>query len=293
LNGTAKEATERLHVRSEGAGSPEVVLVHGFGASSFFWRRWIPRLRESHRVHCVELLGAGASAAPSGADYSPGAQAHRLASVLSTLGVSRPVLVGHSLGGGIAVLAALLLRDEASPIELGGLVLVSAAVYPQPLPRYLTLARVPGLGLLFLAAPPPRTLLRRGLREIVRRTECIDAEMVEGYRSPYLDRARRSAILRTALQLEVREAEAFVHRLPELDLPALVIWGDSDPIVPLDLGARLAGDLPHAELVTLPEVGHLPPEEEPEGSLAPVLDFLRRVQSGEASSARCRASGSS
>lgn len=261
-----------------GSGDPPVVLVHGFGASNHFWRHWIPRLAERHAVHAVELMGFGSAAAPPGGDYSPRAQAGHLAELLRRLPGGPPVLVGHSLGASVVVLAALRLADEGGAVPLAGLVLISAAAFNQRLPRFLGLARKRGIGEFFLVAPPPRWALRAGIRTIVARKEMVTGEQVEGYRTPLLRRDRRRAILRAARQIPPEEAEELAKRYPELDLPALVLWGEEDPVIPPASAARLEKLLPRSRRVMLPGVGHLPPEEDPRASLEVVMGFLGSLE---------------
>jgi pimeloyl-ACP methyl ester carboxylesterase len=263
-----------LHVERMGSGDPPVVLVHGFGASNHFWRHWIPGLAERHAVHAVELMGFGSAATPPGGDYSPRAQAGHLAELLRRLPGGPPVLVGHSLGGSIVLLAALRLADEGGAVPLSGLVLISAAAFSQRLPRFLGLARRRGLGELFLVAAPPGWALRAGIRTIVARKEMVTGELVEGYRTPLLRRDRRRAILRAARQIVPEEAAELVERYPELDLPTLVLWGEEDPVIPPASASRLEQLLPRARRVMLSGVGHLPPEEDPRASLHAVLEFL-------------------
>lgn len=263
-----------LRVERSGAGDPPVVLVHGFGASNHFWRHWVSGLAEGHSVHAVELMGFGSAAAPPGGDYSPRAQAGHLAELLRRLPGGPPVLVGHSLGGAIVLLTALRLLDEGGVVPVGGLVLISAAVFRQRLPRFLGLARKRGLGELFLVAPPPRWALRAGIRTIVARKETVTPEQVEGYRAPLLPRDRRRAILRAARQITPDEAEELEKRYPELEVPALILWGEEDPVVAPGFAARLEELLPQGRRVMLPGLGHLPPEEDPAASLEPVLRFL-------------------
>jgi pimeloyl-ACP methyl ester carboxylesterase len=251
-----------------------VVLVHGFGASNHSWRHWIPALSRRHAVHAVELMGFGAAAAPRGGDYSPQAQAGHLVELLRRLPGPPPVLVGHSLGGCIILLASLRLADEGGAVPLAGLVVMSGPVFPQKLPPFLALARTPGIGELLLAAPPPRWALRAGIRGIVKRKDTVTWEQVDGYRAPLLQRARRRAILRAARQIRPAEANEIATRYHEITLPTLVLWGAADPVVPPAFAPRLEAAMPRARRVMLPGVGHLPAEEAPEASLNAVLGFL-------------------
>jgi pimeloyl-ACP methyl ester carboxylesterase len=243
----------------------------------------VPELERAHRVHNVDLMGAGAAAAPPRGDYSPEAHAARVAGLLNELSVEGPpVLVGHSLGGGIAVLAALSRVRVAGTGALAGLVLVSGAVYAQRFPRYMSLARIRGLGELFLLTTPPWTAMRWGIRTIVHDAASVDREMVDLHRAQFRSVRRRWAAVRGARQIEPSRAGTIVDGLHELDLPTLLVWGEEDRVVPLESARRLAADLPQATLVTLPGVGHLPPEEAPRESLASVTAFLRALPRGPA-----------
>lgn len=189
-----------------------------------------------------------------------------------------PVLIGHSLGAGVVLLAVMSLGLLGPRVPPAGLVIVSGAVYPQPFPRYMALARLRGLGELFLLAPPPRTAMRIGLRGIVFDPSCVDEAMVDSHRAPFLSVRKRWAALRGARQIDPEKAAAIVDGLHAIDVPTLLLWGEDDPVIPLAFARRLAADLPWATLVTLPGVGHLPPEEAPEESLQAVLRFLAQLE---------------
>lgn len=279
----SSSALSPLHVDSTGSGEPEVILVHGFGAYGHFWRKWVPMLTEQHRTHSVDLMGFGRAATPSGGDYSPDAQAHHLAQFMRRVLVRTelpPVLIGHSLGAGIALLASLVLKDQKLEVPLSGLVLISGAVYAQRLPRYISLVRNPFAGGVFLLAAPPRSLLRKGIRSLVSDPDVVDDELVNGYRDPLGSFRRRRAVLRAARQLDPARAGTLESRLREVSIPTLVIWGEEDPVIPVEHGHRLVRDLPRARLHTLPGVGHLPPEEAPLRSVEPVLELLSSLRPG-------------
>ncbi len=248
-----------------------IVLVHGFGACAHFWRHWVPALAERHEVWNVEWMGID-DPQPHGDGPRAGAEALVEAMLAEE---DRPtVLVGHSLGGAVVLIAALLLADRgAVPPE--GVVVVSGAVYPQKLPPFISMARIPGLGLLFLLIPPPRALLRLGLRGIVHDPASVTEALVEGYLAPLRSRSRRKALLRAARRLDPADPEGWSGRYGEIASPTLLIWGEEDRVVRPRVGVGLAAVLPDARHITLPGVGHLPPEEAPERSLEAVLEFIR------------------
>lgn len=253
--------------------------MHGFGATGAFWRKWTPALAPAHQCYLIDLPGFGKSA--PNADPSPSGLADSLLRFLDAEAIERPVLIGHSLGGGIALLAALALAERGDRDRLAGLVLVSAAVYPQRIPPYISLARTPGIGEIFLIAPPPLRAVRRGLQRIVGDPATVDDDQVRIQRAPYLSRERRRSLLRAARAIDPLAGEQTSSRLPGLTVPSLLIWGEEDPVVPLKYGVRLARELPGARLVRLPGVGHLPPEESPGESLSALFEFLRELPSPE------------
>lgn len=265
-----------MRVASSGVGPRPVILVHGFGANHRFWRKWTPALAERATVFGVDLIDAGEGRSAS--VHSPLAQAADLARLVRSVGSGvPPVLVGHSLGGGIALAATLELMDDPGAPAPAGLVLVSGAVLPQKLPRYMSLARRRGIGEIFLIAAPPRPILRFGLRGLVADSATVDDGQVDAYREPLRDRSIRRAVLQTARALDLEDARMIADRAPEVRVPTLLIWGSEDRIVPPENADRLARLIPETEVVMLKGVGHLPPEEAPDRSLAPLLRFLDAI----------------
>lgn len=288
---TAPPFSPHLHVERRGpsTGTP-LVLVHGFGASLHSWHRWVPRLEKAYPLHLVDLMGFGAAPTPRDGDYSPVAQGRYLADYLAGLGGGpRPVLVGHSLGGAVVLLACLeLLRRGAAtgPAATGrlplGLFILSGAVFPQPFPPYISLARMQGIGEVMLSVQPPAWAIRLGLRGIVHDPSTVDEVQVRGYRAPLADPARRRAIVRASRQILPASGEDLSARYREIPVPLLAICGEEDPVVSPADARRLAHLVPRGEVILLPGVGHLPAEEAPEQTVAILKDFVRRLEGTEA-----------
>lgn len=271
-----------LHSELHGDSGPAVVLLHGFGANGHTWNRWIPELAVDHRVLVVEMKGAGASPKPRGENYGPEEQALLLHRLILQRNLGEVTLVGHSLGGGIALLTALLFLSE-NPSRLKRLVLVAAAAYPQPLPRYIRFAARPWLGPLALRLLPAAFLMRKALQMAYHNPELITASQVEAYAHPIRTPEARYALSRMARQIIPNDMDALVARYPEIRLPTLLIWGREDRIVPLGIGERLERDLPDARLEILEGCGHIPPEEKPRESLELFRSFLAEERSGNPS----------
>jgi pimeloyl-ACP methyl ester carboxylesterase len=221
----------------------------------------------------MDLKGFGSSPVPRDGLYAPQDHADLVLQAIRDRDLRDAVLVGHSLGGTVALLTALhLFREE--PERLAGLVIVSGAAFPQRLPLGVLLARLPLLGWLGTHLIPGRIIALAVLLRACHDWSGITREQVEGYSRPFRGGRDRYGILRTARQILPRDLAKLTERYPELRVPALLIWGSEDRIVPAWVGSRLEEALPDARLLLLKECGHVPPEEYPDETLAAVREFL-------------------
>jgi pimeloyl-ACP methyl ester carboxylesterase len=257
------------------------VLLHGFGASSFSWRHWTPELARRGHVVLVDLKGFGTAPHPPDDRYGPQDQAELVHRLLEELDTGPVTLVGHSLGGGIALLTALrLLDDPAGTGRLGRLALVAAAAYRQRMPPFVTLGRWPRTSRLLLQAVGTSNVVRWTLRSIVHDPDRITAGQVAGYAGPLEGAEAQRSLLRAAAQVVPPGLEAITPRYREIRVPTLLLWGREDPVVPLWVGRRLERALPRARLEILEGCGHAPMEEHPAASLGRVLGFVETTPTG-------------
>src|SRR3990172_11255761 len=169
----------RVHYVEAGRGEP-VVLVHGWNGSTFSFRHTIPELARTHRVVALDLLGFGYSERPPRGDYSVTAQVRLVAGLMDRLGIPRAAVVGHSMGGGIAMHLAL-----SHPERVSRLVLVDS-VSVRESRRALRAGRVLR-HFLFLLAPLMQHSARMrdaAFRSIVHDPAFLTADVVEGYVRP-------------------------------------------------------------------------------------------------------------
>lgn len=262
-----------LHVVERGHGLP-ILLLHGYGASTHSFRHWVPELARDHRVMPLDLKGFGAAPKPDDGRYSPVDLAEPVVELIRRMDLRSVTLVGHSLGGGIALVAALLLLDRGELGRLRGLVSVSGAAYAQALPPFARLARWPRASRVGLALVPKAWMVRRVLESVVHDPGAVDPDQVEGYAEPLRNPATHGPLLAAARQIVPPGLPALTARYPELDVPALLLWGREDRVVPLAVGERLEKDLPRARLVVLERCGHLPAEERPREALRVLREFL-------------------
>ncbi len=273
-----KEYALPLHVERHGTDGSPVVLLHGFGGSSFSWRYWIPALAANHQVWAVDLKAHGSAPAPEDDFYTPHDHAELIYRLIIQQDLRNVTLFGHSMGGGIALLVALRLLERG---RLERLVLVAGAAYAQRLPPFVKMACQGRLAAVFFTLMPKRVLIRWILRTIVYDPSAISGAQVEAYAEPLRSAAHRRGLINTARNIIPPDLEQLSARFVEIDVPTLLMWGRHDRVVPLSIGERLLEELPNSTLEVMEECGHLPPEEVPKDSLKIVESFLR----GDVSSA--------
>lgn len=246
----------RLCVADLGEGPP-LLFLHGLGGSLFEWRRQIGPASARRRVIAPDLLGAGESDKPARADYSIEAQARRVGRLLDRLDVPRVEVVASSYGGGVALRLAV---DE--PARISRMTLVAPICYRERLPWFAAPCRFAWAADLAEAVRVPVWAVAVARRLSTHLAATADAE-IEGLFGEINARGTRRAMVgwvRDALRSDARGVQAGLARVIA---PTLLIWGRQDPIVPVDLGRRLARALPAARLVEL-EAGHVPHLERPD-----------------------------
>jgi pimeloyl-ACP methyl ester carboxylesterase len=274
---------ERIAVCDEGQGEP-LLLIHGMAGSSQTWRAVLPQLAKKYRVIAPDLLGHGRSTKPR-TDYSLGAFAVGLRDLLDELGVKSATVVGHSLGGGIAM--QFLYQH---PDYCRRLVLISSGGLGPDVGLILRLLAAPGAELVMpVIAPSP--VLRAGnsvrswLSSLGLRSP-RGAEIWSAY-SSFSDRQTRDAFLRT-LRSVVDYRGQSVSALNRLnlrdDLPVLAIWGAEDTIIPVDHGYSALRSRPGSRLEVLPGVGHFAQVEAPTEVVELIDDFISTTSASQSSS---------
>lgn len=269
---------DRVAYRDAGRGHA-LLLIHGMAGSSATWREIIPQLSEKYRVIAPDLLGHGMSAKPRG-DYSLGAFAVFLRDLLDELGVDRATVIGQSLGGGIAMQFTHQHRDYCERLALIG----SGGLGPDlsPLLRILS---APGAELVLpIVAPQPVLNLGNKLGSWLT-SAGIHApragEMWHSY-SSLSDARTRQAFLRTLRSVVDYRGQA-VSALNKLHvaagLPSLLIWGDSDRIIPVAHAYAAHDALEGSRLEVLEGIGHYPHVEAPLTVAEILEDFISSTSS--------------
>jgi pimeloyl-ACP methyl ester carboxylesterase len=263
-----------IHVKRRGQGEPTFLLLHGFAASLYTWHAVMESLSKLGSVIAFDRPGFGLSERPltwGGKNpYSLKSQVELVTGLLDRYGIKRAVMVGSSAGGTISLQVA-----QAYPERVSGLVLVDPAVYHG--------GGAPGWTQPLLATPQMRRLGPLATRQMVKHGRDLiklawhnpaelTPEIEEYYLKPFRVENWDKALWEFTL---ANQSTGIAKRLFEITQPTLVINGDDDRIVPVADSIRLARELPHAQLVVIPEAGHLPHEEQPQLFMDAVNNFLQ------------------
>jgi pimeloyl-ACP methyl ester carboxylesterase/putative sterol carrier protein len=266
----AGDLTISAYVVGEG---PPVLALHGLGGTKISMLPLVPPLAQHHRLIIPDLPGHGASDKPVSTEYTPRSYARTVRRLMDALEVDRAVVIGNSLGGRVA-----LELGVRSPDRVRALALLAPAVPGFRVRYVLGFTRVipAELG----AVPFP--LRERWMKVAIRRLmgdpsklpeagyEGAAEEFIRIYRTP----EARMAFFDSLRHIITEPPRPFWARVRHVRMPVLIVWGTADRLVPVRLAPKLAGELPDAELVVLPRVGHVPQFEATEATNAAIARFL-------------------
>ncbi|WP_433784751.1 alpha/beta fold hydrolase [Actinomycetospora sp. CA-101289] len=261
----------RLAYRDRGEGDP-VVFVHGTPSYSYEWRDVVPAVEAAgHRVVTYDLLGYGASERPLDRDTSVGAQTDLLVGLLDALGIERPSLITHDIGGAIGQRIAVLHPERARRLML--IDTVSYDSWPSETWREIIRTRLESFAA--MSAEDFEEMLTRQLEMTVADPARMQGDELAAYLAPHRGALGRASFFTHQVgHYDSRYTEELTGKLGEIGVPVRILWGEQDRWQPTSYAERLAADIPGAELVVVPGAGHFLMEDDPARVTREVLDFL-------------------
>jgi pimeloyl-ACP methyl ester carboxylesterase len=183
-------------------------------------------------------------------------------------------LVGHSFGGLVSILT--LLMDQIKK-PAAALVLINTIAYFKNVPDFVKAMRPPLGSLLVLALPIPRSVVRHVLGEVFYDPSKITDELISAYSESLSSSESKKSLIASASQFVVEDLKRPHKKFDQIRIPALILSGADDRVIPIEESYALKRDLPQAELKTIPMCGHSPQEECPEETAAFVAGFLAKI----------------
>jgi pimeloyl-ACP methyl ester carboxylesterase len=254
-----------------------VIALHGFAETSYTWRPLVGPISAQNELYLFDLKGHGRSPKPRDDRYAPEDQAALVHEFIVRENLTNVTLMGHSMGGGIALLLAARLIAER-PDRLASLVLVASVSYPQSV---TAIPRIFGVGMLAEAALhmlPPDLVVRTALRGAYYDSAKMTEAEVEAYKVNLADHDGIHAMVTVARHVIPHDIEPALARIDASGVPALLVWGRQDHYVPLSAARRLHARLKHSRLWALDECGHIPHAECTERVAPAVGAFLARAE---------------
>jgi pimeloyl-ACP methyl ester carboxylesterase len=261
-----------VHYRDEGNQNDTipVILIHGTGASLHTWEGWVRELKIDHRIIRLDLPAYGLTGPNPTGDYSQDFYAEFINHFLMELQIKQCILGGNSLGGAITWVYAL-----KYPEKVKKMILVDAGGYPmqsKSVPIAFQMARIPVIKNLFKYITP-RSIIEKSVQNVYAQKEKVTPELVDRYFELSLREGNREAFLNRMNQCIV--SDKYLN-IKTLQMPTLIIWGDKDLLIPLDVAEKFHQDLLHDTLVVFKNLGHTPMEEDAHATVAVVKEFLKK-----------------
>jgi len=268
-----------IHYKQSGQSEQDLVLLHGFGASLFSWHEVTAPLAQFGVVITYDRPAFGLTERPMLEDwerenpYPNTYQPKLLVALMDKIGIEKAILIGNSAGGTLAVQTALEYSERVEALVLISPAIITSEGTPSFLAQLFGLPAIDRIGPLIT-----RFFLSRSdvfIKNAWHDPAKIPPKTIDGYKKILLADNWDKALwefVKASKQIDL------VEELDELNLPILVVAGDDDRIVSTADSVRVAGLIPGAQLVILPECGHVPQEECPEEFLMAVEKFLDQIR---------------
>jgi len=255
------------HYIEKGEGEP-VILIHGFLYDSYMWNKNIDALADRFKVYAVDLWGFGYSTREP-MDYGYPLYANQLLKFMDALNIQKASLIGQSMGGGTSIFFSVNHRDRVNK-----LILVDPAGMPNPLPLLGKITNLPKVGEFLLG------MKSDFYRKMVLSTTFIHDKGV--ITESYFENVTRFQKIKgtTEILLKILRKQFFhslpdeIHRLGEMDVPILIIFGRQDKAVPLERGKEMHNILRGSRLEIFENAGHCPHDEQSQKFNQLAVDFL-------------------
>jgi len=260
-----------VHFRDEGdvTDSIPIVLIHGTGSSLHTYNDWTSKLIMDHRVVRMDLPGYGLTGPIPHRDYSINNYVVFLKHFLETLGIESCVLAGNSLGGR---LAWNFTAEYPNMVEK--LILIDASGYPskaKSTPLAFKIAQTPIIKNIFTFITP-RFIAKASVENVYEDKTKVTKKLVDRYFELTLREGNRQAFID---RFRIPSDTNSHKKIKLIAQRTLILWGEQDKLIPLKMAYQFHNDLANDTLVILKDVGHIPMEESPVQSLAPVISFLK------------------
>ncbi len=267
---------QKVYVEEEGTGEA-VILLHGFGGSSYSWRHLIPALADGYQVLAPDLTGFGFTERPPEREpYTREGQLQLILALMDHHHLAKAHVVGHSYGGALALALAF-----EYPERVASLTLIDAAAPDYPLQRRKNFAAHHSLAYLLVRGVSLRHwLIRRALKRSIHDDQLVTEELVDAYLSRLAVEGAVQAYQGLTAPLDTLDSGARQVELAQIEQPTLALWGAEDELVPVERARIEVNKMPRAQFVIVNGGGHALIEERPCEVALRIRTFLDSLRGG-------------
>jgi len=265
-----------VHYRVEGLAQDSIplVLLHGTGASLHTWDGWVNALKTERKIIRLDLPAYGLTGPNPTSDYSQEFYASFINDFLTKLGVKKCIIAGNSLGGSIGWNFAVKYPEKVSKmilVDAGGYAMKSKSV-----PIAFQVAAWPIIKNLFKYVTP-RSIVQKSIENVYADKSKVTEVLVDRYFELSLRNGNRQAFIDRMSEFRNKGiVNVKTAKIKDLLMPTLIIWGEKDLLIPLEVGEKFHADLPNDTLVVFKNLGHTPMEEDAAKTVAVVKEFLKK-----------------
>ena len=271
--------SEYINYTVIGSGDTTLVMLHGFGASLQNWRDISSSLiKEGIKLLMVDLKGSGFSSKPNESNYSMVEHARIVQSLIEELALKKYFILGHSFGGGVALLSTIQsLKSENSSVPKG-IILLDAAVYKTELPFFVNYVRIPIIGNLILNLLSADYQAKYTLNKIFFDKQKVTPELINRYSFFIQMDGYSDALIQTADQIIPNNFNEYTDFYKNINLKTLIIWGKQDPALPPSSGEKLSKEIKNSKFIIIDKCGHNPQEEQPIIVADYIIKFIKEIE---------------
>ncbi len=257
-----------IHYQDVGEG-PTIVLVHGIMSSLQTWDDWVAELSKSYRVVSLDVPGFGLTGAPASIDdFTEEFLLNTFAKFVDEIELEDFSLAGNSLGGYIAAQYA-----SAYPNRINHLILLDPIAYPQDVPWVMDVGTAPIISTMGAFVQPP-LLITMNVKQVYGDHQRIERRHMDRYVHMAQRPGAKGAYIKTMEILKERSTQETPLPFSRIKAPTLLMWGEADAWVPVELSQRWKDDIRDSQVVIYPGVGHMPMEEIPTKTVVDAIAFL-------------------
>ena len=266
---------ENIYFEVHGKGATKILFIHGYGSSHLTWYEIKESIESSAELYLIDLKGFGNSSRPKDFKYSPADHAEIIVSIIKQLNLKKITLAGHSYGGGVALLVYLKMLAMNLENRVDKLILIDAAVHIEKLPMLIFRSKEPFLKYIMLKFIPSSIIAKISLNRMFVNKNVIDKNRIESYARFIRKKGSRHSYIETAKRMYPEIKKLVVPELSKIKAETLIIWGENDPLIPIEHAHKLHSEFPNSQLQIIKNCGHAPQEEYPEETAAVIREFCR------------------